>query len=169
MSRGWADMLEGEMSLWSLYRGMKTSYLKPEEYGLIREVGEKWMKEHHGNQFSFEISIDVVIDDLIKSGTGVIALWNEDKIVGFLALFIAQSFMGSQKLAVEKYWYVEKQYRIGGIQLLKQGYIWAKENGCSHIIMTASNLASGMYDKVCNLYQRMGMELFETSYIQEIK
>jgi hypothetical protein len=77
--------------------------------------------------------------------------------------------MGSQKLAVEKYWYVEKQYRIGGIQLLKQGYIWAKENGCSHIIMTASNLASGMYDKICNLYQRMGMELFETSYIQEIK
>ena len=48
-------------------------------------------------------------------------------------------------------------------------YIWAKENGCSHIIMTASNLASEMYDKVCNLYQRMGMELFETSFIQEIK
>jgi hypothetical protein len=54
------------------------------------------------------------------------------------------------------------------MRLLKAAKVLAKERGCSHFIMNASNLASDMHDKVCNFYKRLDMKKFETSFISEV-
>ncbi len=129
---------------------MKTSYLQPEEFELLKPVGSSWMAEHNGELFGIDITIDDVLNDLIESNTTVICLHDGPDMVGFLALFATECFLGSQKIAVEKYWYVKPDCRTGGVVLLKEAVKWARENECSHLIMSASNLA------IVNLYASLG-------------
>ena len=99
----------------------------------------------------------------------MLILKDESNAVGILGIQIFKNPLGHELMANEHYWYVMKDYRgLSGIRLLKTGFKWAKDQGCTHFICNASNLASELHDGVCKLYKKMGMKHFETTYIMEV-
>lgn len=91
-------------------------------------------------------------------------------IVGYMGVVIFTSPLDNTKIASEHHFYILRDHRggIGSMRLVKAVREWARERGCTHLIMNASTLAGDLHDKVCRFYESMGMKLFETSYIQEI-
>ena len=139
---------------------------------VFRPLGELWMQQHNGKNFGFNITVDDVMADakaLIDSGAGACIGANfKAEWVGFMLLFMTQSFLGPQTIAVEKYWFAKPEQPMAGPLMLREARLWAKRQGCSHLIMSASNLASAMHDKVCEFYEKAKLMKFETSYITEI-
>lgn len=140
---------------------------------LFREVGEAWLAEAKYEEYGFKVTVDGIIADSkewLASGLGaVIALVHEEKgYVGFMTVYCCEKFLGNDPIAFEKYWYVMPQYRIGAIRMLNEAKKWAKQQGATHIVLSASAMASGMYDKLCELYERLGMQVFEKSYVCRI-
>ena len=54
------------------------------------------------------------------------------------------------------------------MRLFRTAKKWAADNGCQYFMANASNLASDLHDKVCSIYEGIGMKKFETSYIKRI-
>jgi len=139
----------------------------------LRAVFEYWQREQLGTErFGFDVQVDSVIAELqtLIDVVGAVVFVLEDRkgIAGLLAVFVTDSPYGDQKTAFEKYWFVRPKARRHGLRLLKHAKQWAVGNGCSHFVMTASNMASDMHDKTCRVYERLGFKLFETSYIKEL-
>lgn len=139
---------------------------------VLKHVLDAWEGEHNGQDFGLEVSRLSVMADL-KSlidnpNADLIVLTEEGAVMGFLGIFISKSFLSNQLMAVEKYWYVLPEKRLCGYMLLHAAKKWAKEHNCSHLIMSASNLASDKHDKVCKFYEHQELKLFETSYIREV-
>jgi len=131
----------------------------------------EWYKEQNGSDFGVHTDVDVYIkgtDICLKTyGGAILVMLDETKAIGFLTLIVVPSELGNQLWAHEKGWYVLPNTR-SGMRLYRQAEKWCKENGCSHLVMSASNLASNLHDKVCRFYDHMGMQKFETSYIKEL-
>jgi len=139
----------------------------------LRRLGESWLELQNGDKFGIKIDVDAILKDAaatLKLNSGVVIGAKEnDEWVGFMHIFVAGSFLGDQLMAVEKYWYARPNAIMAAPRMLAQAKIWAAEKGCSHLIMSASNLASDKYPHVCGFYTRCGLKLFESSYICEIK
>jgi len=96
-------------------------------------------------------------------------LWDDDVPVGYMGLRVFDSPLGRQMVASEHYWYVISEKRgMSALKFLPLAERWAKEKGCSHLQMSASMLASDLHDRTCKLYERFGMEKFETVFIKEV-
>jgi GNAT superfamily N-acetyltransferase len=139
----------------------------------LRPIVQSWYEITRDNPFGIEVSIDNHLADLrvlVESdNTDLLVLLEQGRPVGYLGTQIFDSPLGRQVIANEHYWYVLPDKRgIGSLRLLKLATQWADQKGCSHIIMSASNLASDMHDKVGQLYKRIGMKKFETSFIMEV-
>jgi len=139
----------------------------------LRPVARSWYDDTHRNSFNVDIDIDAHLADLhklIKSdGSDLLVLIDGISIVGYMGIETFTSPLSTQKIANEHYWYVLPEKRgIGSMRFIQLAQQWAKEKTCSHLIMNASNLASRAHNKVCQLYERLGMKKFETSYIAEI-
>lgn len=149
---------------------MIIEYVKNPE--LLRPLGELWMQEHNGDALKWSIDVNDVIDDAnatLQHGNGaVIAAKEGDEYVGFLFLFVAANFLGEGNVAIEKYWYAKPNSYMAAPRMLKAAKKWAKERGCGKLIMSASKLASDKHDAVCEFYERMGLQKFETTYICEV-
>lgn len=140
---------------------------------LLREVGEHWLSEHRGKEYGFDVSVDAILADSkewLSTGMGaVIALVDDETgYVGFMSIYHAPAFMGITTVAYEKYWYIMPDYRFGAILMFNEAKKWAKKKGASHLIMSASAMASDMYEKLCIFYERLSMQVFEKSYICEV-
>lgn len=115
--------------------------------------------------------VDLAWSDTYSFGSTLFVLFDEqENIVGVLGLFVVKSSIGHELMANEHYWYVLKDHRKGrlAIGLINKAREWAKEKLCTHFLMNASMMISEDHDQVCELYQRIGMKKFETTYIQEI-
>lgn len=139
----------------------------------LRPVAQTWVSATQENEFGLTVNVDSHLADLEKLTENIsstlIALYEKEVPVGYLGLKIFTNPLGREKIASEHYWYVLPEKRTtGSIKLLRTAKMWAKLNGCSQIIFNASRLASGMHDKVCAFYEKLGCKKFETSYIQEI-
>lgn len=131
----------------------------------LRPVAEHWHKEANGRTFGLDMDINKHLQDMARVDD-VLVLKDKDEIVGYMGLTIFTSGLSDQRIANEHCWYVIPQYRgISSIRLIKLAQDWAGSKGCSHLIMSASNLASDLHDRTCRIYERMGMTKFETSYI----
>jgi hypothetical protein len=144
-----------------------------EDIEVLREVGEYWLAEHRGAEYGFNVNVDAIIADSkewLATGQGtVIALYDEDPgYVGFMTVYCTREFMGDHVIAFEKYWYVMPSYRSGALQMLHTAEFWAKQQGATHLVLSASAMASDMYDNLCALYERLNMRVFEKSYISEL-
>ena len=131
---------------------------------LLKAVLE-WQQECNGDAFNLETTPAELLDDLIKvSNNGVlyVAESKDGKCIGFTGVVIFKNPLGTEMIANEHYWYVIKKYRTGlvGYRLLRAAMNWSKEQGCTHFIANASNLASDMHDKAALFYKRIGMRLF---------
>lgn len=136
----------------------------------IRPVGEQWLKEQNASDFGLKVDFETIVKDLegwLEGEGTILVAMDGVQPVGFLAVFALPSYLGPQKIALEKYWYTMTGHHTAGPRLLCEALKWAKEHGCSHLIMSASNLASNMHDQVCEFYQRMGFKPFESSFICE--
>lgn len=140
----------------------------------LRPIAESWLEIARGNEFNIDINIDKHLCELGALVFGVnsnlIALYDKGVPVGYIGLQYFDSPTGNQRIANERYLYVipEKRSLPASMRLLKSAKYLAKQKGCSHRILNASNLASDLHDKVCKFYERLEMKKFETSYISEV-
>jgi GNAT superfamily N-acetyltransferase len=138
----------------------------------LRPIAESWQVVAMGNKFGISIDTDKFLDGLKEMADGddsdLLVLYDNEPI-GLIGLQYFTSPLGNQKMANEHYFFVIPERRgLSSMRLLKSAKALAKDRGCSHFIMNASNLASDMHDKVCSLYERLNMKLFETSFISEV-
>jgi hypothetical protein len=113
----------------------------------------------------------VILDDLklcLASEGAVLVAEKEEVIIGLFALFAVDSYLGNQKIAVEKYWYVSDNTCLAGPRLYLAAVNWAREHGCSHLITSGSKMASDRHDSICQFLESSGAKHFETSYIYEL-
>ena len=136
-------------------------------------VVNRWYDEAQKSKFGLNVDLVTAlfdIDQLISlPDTDVLVLVDEDVFIGFMGMGSSFSKVGNQRVAEERYYYVIPEKRgISSLRLVKASENWAKEKECTHFIIYASNLASKLHDRICKLYERLGMQLFETSYIKEL-
>jgi len=139
----------------------------------LQEVISSWLKEVNARVMGIELDEEVYLSDfqrLIDGDDSDLLVLERDKIIGFMGLTIFNSPLGRQRICNEHYWYVLPEYRgMASLRFIKAAQQWAREKGCSHLMMNASAMASDMHDKVCKLYELFGMKKFETTYIWGIK
>jgi hypothetical protein len=86
----------------------------------------------------------------------------EDHAVGIIAGLDVTSPINSDKVYQEIIWYVKKNYRRYGIQLLREVEKILSNAGYTSIIMACMH--NSKYDKLCNLYSRIGYTAIETHF-----
>ena len=137
----------------------------------LRSLAWEWMEDSHPELFGLEVSLDVIKADLESwlAGEGAVLIAREgDEILGMFSLFAAPSYLGNQKIALEKYWYCRDGSHFAGPRLYMEAIKWAKEHGCSHLITSGSKMASDRHDAICNFLEKSGAQHFETSYIYKL-
>jgi hypothetical protein len=136
----------------------------------IMPLAEQWVGEAKTDDFGLDVDMDVLVADLARwlEGESVMFVAQvDDNPVGFIVAVVFDSYMGKQKIAVEKYWYTLREHPLAGTRLYTQVIKWAKESGCSHFIASASHL-SERYDSAARLLEWIGARTFEQSYIMEL-
>lgn len=138
----------------------------------IRGIAAKWSAECNGSVFGLTVDTDEALRDLaiwLDHAPGTLLLaYDGAELTGFFAVFAVKNFLGREMLALEKYWYCLPNKVRAGPALFEAAVLWSKQNGCSHLIVSASNLASDLHDKVCKFCERMGMQVFETAYAGKV-
>ncbi len=139
----------------------------------LKPIVLQWKAECNGDGMGISLVPDrhyAGLASLIeRENAALFLLLVEGVVVGYMGIEYFKSPLGDQRIANEHYWYVLEKFRgRGSLKLVDCARWWAKRQGCSHLIMNASTLASGLHDKVCRFYERIGMQKFETSYIKEI-
>lgn len=144
-----------------------------EQVESIRPLVVEWKEFCSCGQFGLKVDINEFLAGLMDLVDGddsdlLLLIGNAD-IVGIMGLTKFKSPFGIEQIANEHYLFIKQGYSmIGSKRLINAAHEWAKTKGCSHLIMTASNAASDLHDKVCKLYERIGLIKFETSFIREI-
>jgi GNAT superfamily N-acetyltransferase len=149
---------------------MKVGHIDNAEW--LRPIAERWKEEANGD-FGIHIDVNHHLEDMQRliddEGSELFGLFKDEKVVGYLGILMFNNPLGAGRVANEHYWYVHPDHRgFGSTKLLHAAKIWAKENNCSHLILNASKLASDLHDTVCRMYERLGLDHFETSYICEV-
>lgn len=146
-----------------------------EDIDKLKPVAIEWQRTCNGKDFGLETNLETHLLDLAglieRGDADLFLLLNEkDEAVGYMGITCFDSPIGSQRIAEEHYWFVSGKNRgNGALLLLRAIKEWAKEKGCSHLIMNASCLASEMHDKLCEFYEAVGFKKFETSYITALR
>ena len=139
----------------------------------LRPIALKWQAECNSENLGIDINIETHLDDLqmlvSRERSDLLVLIDGNEVIGYMGIAVIDSPVGEQVMANEHYWYVVPEKRgIASVRLFKAAELWAQVHRCSHILMNASYLASDLHDKVCRLYERFGMEPFETTYIKKV-
>jgi hypothetical protein len=139
------------------------------DFESLRTLARSWLDEYSANQHGLEIDIDIVLSDLQAwNDLGNSAVMMLNKTEGILAITAVDSFIGRQRMAVVKYWYVLPECRTQSHLLLEEAKRWSKDHDCTHMIISASTVEQDKYDRLCRFYTRQGMKLFETSFLCEV-
>lgn len=110
--------------------------------------------------------IQTLIDN---QNSDILVVKTNSHIVGLMGIEVIDWPCDNIRIGNEHMWYVLPEFRSrSSLRLINSARIWAKNMACSNLILNASFMASNMHDKVCQFYERIGMEKFETSYIQRI-
>jgi len=160
----------------------------------LKDIAFEWKHTCNGKVFGIDLRPETHFKDLADliedKSSELFLLLKKDRIIGYMGVVFFDSPLGNQKICSEHYWYVSgifdsplgnqkicsehywyvsgKNRGCGTMLLLRAIKNWAKEKGCSHLIMNASCLASNMHDKLCSFYEKIGFRKFETSFIKEI-
>lgn len=140
----------------------------------LRPMCESRMAEMQIDKFGLVLDKDkykAELQNFIDNpNTDLLVLFDDETPVGYMGLEYFVSPLGNQKMANEQNWYVMPEHRgIGGMRLFAAATAVAKVRNCSHLIMNASMMASSLHDKLCKLYEKLGMKQFETSFIKDLR
>jgi len=156
---------------------VKVRYSEKSDVNALTTIVLIWREETNLDVFGMEFRLNEALNDLrqlvLNDKSELLLLIDErmetKKVVGFMGITIFKSPVGEQEIANEHYWYVMPEHRgIGSIKLLKKAREWAIKKGCSHFMINASNMASDYHNKMCGLYEKLGMMKFETTYIENL-
>lgn len=116
----------------------------------------------------FDIEVFVLNwQKIIETKIGILLLLiNEGNIVGVLGGIKYQDVNSENLIASELFWFVEKEHRGQGSELLELFEKWAKINKCKKIIMV--HLADLMPDRLEVFYRRKGYRKMEVHYVKEV-
>lgn len=139
----------------------------------LKSISFEWKGLCNGKSFGIDLRPETHFRDLAGLIEGedseLFLLLKKDRVIGYMGAICFKSPIGNQKFCQEHYWFVSGKNRgRGTLLLLRAIKTWAKEKGCSHLIMNASCLASDMHDKLCRFYEKIRFRKFETSYIEEL-
>lgn len=140
----------------------------------VRPLFERWQEVCRAGEFGFALSIELAQADLAawlatQDGTLIIAREDDGGApIGFLAIFAVASTISTQRVGLEKYWYADPNRALVGPKLFCKARDWATEQGCSHLLLAASNLSSDHYESVVRFCKDVGMEEFETTFIMRL-
>lgn len=145
-----------------------------EDIEALKSISYEWKGICNGKAFGIDLRPETHFRDLAKLIEGedseLFLLLKKDRVVGYMGAICFDSPLGNQRIAQEHYWFASGDKRGRGTLLLFRAIKeWAKEKGCSHLIMNASCLASDLHDRLCKFYARIGFQKFETSFIKELK
>ena len=137
---------------------------------------DNWLLEVNNGKFGLNIDKQKAINDLrgmvLSSDAELFLLVVEDDVVGFCGVLLYENRLTDHNIANEHYLYVDPKYRRGvknPNKLIRAIENWASEHNCSHIITNASYLASDRHDGVVKIYERLGYEPFESSFIKRLE
>lgn len=144
------------------------------DVSVLEPVFRRWEDECKGIPMGIDLDLSTYLADLQKlvddSNSDLFVLWDNDIPVGYMGLRTFNSPLGRQLVATDHYWYVIPEKRgVSALKFLPLAERWARAKGCSHLMMSASMLASDLHDRTCKLYEKFGMEKFETTYIKRVK
>ena len=139
----------------------------------LRAIAEEWKQAAEFNKCGILVdNVDKYLAQLhlvaYSDNSDLLVQYDGDVPVGFIGIRYFESPTGNQRIANENYYYVLKKHRTESLDLFKMAKILAGLKGCDRLIMNASNLAPEMHDKICKMYQRNGLMLFETSFTCEV-
>ncbi len=147
-------------------------YRKGEDVERLFPVIKSWLAECRANEFGIEIEMPAYIETVYRliehEDTDLMVMFYEDEIIGVMGITSSRCPIGAQCIANALYWYTLPEHRGKGISFVLEARRWARAKGCSHIIFSASKMASEMHDRVCQIYEHLKMRKFETSYMLEI-
>lgn len=152
---------------------MKVVKAKTEDLESLKNIAYEWRDSCKAKEYGIELDSEEYfnkLSNLIKrDDSDLLLLMKKNEVVGYMGLIYFQSPLGKQLFTNEHFWYVAGKHRgHGTMKLIRAAKEWAKNKGCSHRIMTASCLASGMHDRLCKFYEKIGFRKFETSFIEEL-
>lgn len=90
----------------------------------------------------------------------------DGRVVGLIAGQIVNQHLDSKPIWQEFVWYVDPDYRMCGIRLLKHVEKWCADNGIGKMIMVY--LHNSKAEKLDEFYRREGYEPMETHFIKEL-
>jgi GNAT superfamily N-acetyltransferase len=132
---------------------------------------------HLGRAYQLEYSKHVIVDvaiciknytSFIESGLGcMFALKIDGKVVGGIAGVAYPDIHSGIMVAVETFWFVDKEYRGHGIKLLGVFEEWAKDQECEKVALI--HLSDSFPDVLEKIYARRGYCLVEKHYVKEIQ
>lgn len=143
--------------------------LQPAELPLVLDMAHKFFEEAHvGGEFSDDTFI-LSWTGFMKSGNGVIFILTEDgQIKGAIGGLTYRDINTGKGLALETFWYVDKEYRDKGVggQLIHQLEQWAKSMFCTRLIMAAMMNAS--FPKLEKYYTEKGFRILEANFTKDL-
>lgn len=106
------------------------------------------------SEYLFTNGLNLVVED-------------EGEIVGLMSGVVVPFFMNANaKVWQEIIYYIRPEKRAGtiGLRLFKEMERYAKEKGCSHVLM--AHLANMNCEKMAHLYTRQGYKEMERQYLK---
>ena len=105
-------------------------------------------------------------ENLVNIGKAVLFILEESgKMIGGLGCIIGDDLHFPRTMAIETYWFVDKEHRGRGLELLDYFETWAESKGYIPAIV---HLADSYPERLEKLYLHRGYKLVEKHYIKEI-
>ena len=127
------------------------------------------LKEFHAESLNaYKLGVDEQITTILmrKCYSTSLVLEIDNKIVGVLGGTIVKYPLNDEKLYQELVWFVNKKYRLHGVQLFYKLEDYCRENGITKIGVAL--MANSKAEKLESFYERMGFEYLEKHFIKTL-
>ena len=139
----------------------------------INELSELMPMAHRFSAESgglFNVKEDVFVENWTKfysmANGGILVYRKDDQIVGALGFLIYNDILNGDLCSTEAFWFVDKQHRGIGIDLLNHYENLMKSIDVKKIIMV--HLSTIMPERLKLLYESRGYKQTETHYMREL-
>lgn len=144
---------------------MQIRLMTAEDVPRVAELVEEF---HSETVNSFGLDTDEAKMQSISSqfvGTSFVML-DDNEIVGALVGFVTSYAASAQRIYQEVMWYVAKEYRRSGAELLDHLELWCQEQNIDFVVM--ANLGEYRGEVFRRFYLRRGYKTAETHYIKKL-
>jgi L-amino acid N-acyltransferase YncA len=142
--------------------------IRPARYEDIERLGDvfKEFAEESLNEFGFEVDLSVIKTSTIAFVPTSFVLIEDEKIVGVMAGAVAPYPLDGSQIYYESIWYVLKEHRAKGLELLKNLEEYCQKYGIKRIVV--GHMGNLNADKMKRFYESQGFVYLETKYIKQV-